>query len=882
MYHFYYLPYQVQQGYGFYNKDYLKPEAAPKEDWLNRNQLLEATEYTKLPLATLLEIQARTSFDSFFPMEVIALDAEKEKLKQLHKQVYLIFPESRKFPVRMNDELPQRWIQRGPSRAFSDTAQKNEYFAFQLGIFASQKELNNVKVVFSDLENGMSKIPASSLTCFNTGGVDPYGKTFEKRVDIKKDYVQPLWIGVDIPEHIQAGNYKGFVTLSPENAPDERITISLTIENRTISDRGDSERWRHSRLRWLNSKRGIDDQTTRTYKPIKVLDDEHFELSGKNLKIGKDLLPGSMNVYGTEILEEPITFTIETNKVGKEQFENNNSRILSKSSGIIKLSGERYSDRLVLHSQCEIEADGYLNYQITLEALTDIDLKDIRLEIPLRKEMASYMMGMGLPGTKVPEKHNSKWKGPHDSFWIGNEQAGIWCEFRGSNYHGPLLNLYHPAYPESWYNGNKGGFQLHRDQATTNIMVYSGPHTLKAKEKITFEWSLLLTPVKKIDYHSQFQDRYFQNVFEPLPPDDDLRRGVKIVNLHHANEFNPHINYPFVDVDNMKSFVDEMHQKGAKVKIYYTVRELTNYTSELWALRSLGNEVLGDGKGGGYPWLREHLVDGYRPQWYQYFPDKSADASIVNASGDSRWYNYYIEGLAWLVKNVDIDGLYLDDVTYDRRILKRIRKVLDTEKAACLLDLHSNTGFSKGPAIQYAEFFPYIDKLWFGESFNYDEMSPENWLVEVSGIPFGLMGDMLHRGGNRWLGMLFGMTVRHPWLTDGITCDPRPVWEIWDSFGIHESKMVGFWEANPLVTTNHPDVKATVYLKEDKMLIALGNFTDQLQAVALTINWANTELNKNKIKLICPEIRDFQSASVLTLEDSIPIEARKGLLILVE
>jgi len=44
---------------------------------------------------------------------------------------------------------------------------------------------------------------------------------------------------------------------------------------------------------------------------------------------------------------------------------------------------------------------------------------------------------------------------------------------------------------------------------------------------------------------------------------------------------------------------------------------------------------------------------------------------------------------------------------------------------------------------QYTEFFPYVNRLWFGEGFNYDAMSPEQWLVECSGIPFGLMGDML-------------------------------------------------------------------------------------------------------------------------------------------
>ena len=87
---------------------------------------------------------------------------------------------------------------------------------------------------------------------------------------------------------------------------------------------------------------------------------------------------------------------------------------------------------------------------------------------------------------------------------------------------------------------------------------------------------------------------------------------------------------------------------------------------------------------------------------------------------------------------------------------------MDSVKPGCLIDLHSNTGFSKGPANQYAEYFPYLDKVWFGESFLYNKMTPANWLVESSGIPFGLMGDMLYRGGNRWLGMQYGMAVRYP------------------------------------------------------------------------------------------------------------------------
>ena len=103
-----------------------------------------------------------------------------------------------------------------------------------------------------------------------------------------------------------------------------------------------------------------------------------------------------------------------------------------------------------------------------------------------------------------------------------------------------------------------------------------------------------------------------------MPPDADLACGVKIVNLHHANNYNPHINYPFIAVDSMKWFVNRMHNKGQKVKIYYTIRELTNYTTEIWALRSLGDEILGNGK----RW-RISLVEGTF--------DNRLQASVVSA-----------------------------------------------------------------------------------------------------------------------------------------------------------------------------------------------------------------------------------------------------------
>ena len=119
-----------------------------------------------------------------------------------------------------------------------------------------------------------------------------------------------------------------------------------------------------------------------------------------------------------------------------------------------------------------------------------------------------------------------------------------------------------------------------------------------------------------------------------------------------------------------------------------------------------------------------------------------------------------MEGLDWLVKNVGIDGLYIDDLAFDRMSMKRVRKILNRTNPGAMIDLHSANQFNDkdgfaNSANLYLEHFPYLDRLWFGEYFDYD-MPPEFWMVEVSGIPYGLMGEMLWEGGNKWRGMLYG------------------------------------------------------------------------------------------------------------------------------
>ncbi len=415
---------------------------------------------------------------------------------------------------------------------------------------------------------------------------------------------------------------------------------------------------------------------------------------------------------------------------------------------------------LAARSRVNFEFDGHLDFEVVVHAKQTTPVRDIRLEIPLQRDAAKYLMGIGRPGGIRPSEWSWKWGGPvyYDSFWIGDVHAGMQCELRGANYCGPMVNLYWPLGqlqpPVSWHNDGRGGCTLAETaDHTVRVRAYSGARDLEPGQELKFEFSLLITPVKPLDTAAHFQARYFHD-YQPV--DNAIQAGANVINIHHANELNPFINYPFLANERLSAYIDEAHAKKAKVKIYYTVRELTNHVTEIAALRSLGDEVFAPGGGGGYPWLREHLGTNYTPAWYDRLANGDVSAALVT-SGASRWYNYYLEGLNWLLRNVEIDGLYLDDVTYDRQILKRMRKIMERARPGCLIDLHSNTGFSRGPANQYLEFFPYVDRLWFGESFNYND-PPDYWLTEISGIPYGLMGEMLQDGGNKWRGMLYGMT----------------------------------------------------------------------------------------------------------------------------
>lgn len=887
-YYVYYMPYKNEGRSNYPKGVYLPAEHTASTEW-------EQSLTNQTPVnAVVKEFQSINSFNSFYPMEIIATAGETANLvNKSSRKDYLVFPEDRIYPVKMENRLPYRWIHKN-NISFTGSAAKNENYTYQLAIYALE-DLHDITIVFSDLKNKKgNSIPATASNCFNTGGTDYTGKPFSKTIDVKNGAVQSLWCGIKIPANTPAGVYTGNATIHMGNAATTVIPLSITVTGQTLADGGISEPWKQTRLNWLNSSMVQENSVIAPYTALAVTD-KTINLLGRKVELNNDGFPKQIQTFFTpemtgyqltpnNILYEGIHFHF-TKMDGKNlSLKSHGVRFTKKEPGTVAWAASNTSDSLTMDVSASMEFDGFSSYTVKITALEDIHLKDITMHIPFLKDKADYIMGLGEKGEKRPELVDWKWQVTtknQDGAWIGNVNSGLQYSLRDENYVRPLnTNFYLQKpllLPTSWGNGEKGGITVGVKGSSMLANNYSGERQMKKGDVLYYNFTLLITPFHPINTDFQWQTRFYHK-YDNL---DTIRAtGATVVNIHHATPINPWINYPFIEYKKMKDYIDEAHSKGLKVKIYNTIRELSNHAYETYPMRSLGHEIYSPGKGGGFSWLQEHIHNDYIAAW---FVPAIKDAAIVN-SGMSRWHNYYVEGMNWLTKHVGIDGIYLDDVAFDRTTMKRIKRVLTADGHPGIIDLHSanqynkNDGFNNSANL-YMEHFPYLNRLWFGEYFDYEKNGPDFFLTEVSGIPFGLMGEMLQGGGNLWRGMIYGMTNRMPWSDNA---DPRPIWKLWDDFGIQGSSMIGYWSGHCPVKTSNEKVLTTVYQKKGTALVAIASWDEKDVTVQLQIDWKKLGIDPARAVITAPSVMNFQPNATFQANDPIPVSKGKGWMLVIK
>ncbi len=734
--------------------------------------------------------------------------------------------------------------------------------------------------------------------CLSCQGKDYVGTAYKHTIKLRGNEEKTLWFYVKAPSKV--GGRCAFIEFYDKNnalLESQKFTVKTTGE--IVGDEQFNDIYTLRRLAWLNSDYAINDKIPASFIPVKSSENK-INILGREIEIGELGLPKTLGSYFTrgikigEKKKEILSSTIRL-EVDEQIFKNQDLHIAAQKDKAM-LAVQNESEDFVWNIQAEAEFDGFVSYKMTLTAKQAVKAKNIRLIVPVADDCCRYFMGLGKDGGLFDGELDWKWneKKQQDGFWVGDVNAGLRIQFKSENYRKPLVNIYYAhkplLFPDGWVNEGQGGICFKNGE----FIAYTGEKIFAAGESSFLHFTLLITPLKEIDLQKQLQMRLYHKL--DGQPEEWLEiakeKGAKMINVHHGNDLNPYINYPFFEREALTKFVQEAHASDIKIKIYYTIRELTINTPEFSAFRDFGYELFekhGEVEGSFWQseakeWIRNNIGKDVIPAWRQVLDGKKYkdeyDASVIT-NGCSRLCNFYVEGLRNLLYNTDLDGLYIDDVAYDRNTMKRVRRVLD-EREGRYIDFHTwNHNFNAlagntSCAYLYTELFPYIDKLWIGEGFDYDS-TPDFWLVEMSGIPFGLMSEMLEadwQQANPWKGLVYGMTTRLGWTDEADRADPSNMWRIFDKYELKKSEFIGYWDERNEVECFSSAVKATMYKRGEKRYIALANFSSEDVTAKIRVKGIA------EYTLYCPFIERFQEEQ--TFKEEIALPKNKGLFIVVK
>lgn len=776
------------------------------------------------------------------------------------------------------------------SRRIKDTVRvtmsENEVFVLQIA-------------VLSDCEDTIEQIKCTGnvrISCINTDVTDKFGKKKTQTVALKKNMIQPLFF---IAEADKAGKRQEKSAIMIRTEKDEvSFNVLFSIIDQPVKNRGYDDLWRLSRLKWLNSDLYMDDRVVSPYLSPE-LSQGRQKILGRELELGAGGLPAQIYSKFDEAIQ--TTESVQKKLFAKESEFQIDGSPLPPGKSCSRLFNNRIENETLSESEAYsacvssvLRYDGMIEYSVRITPKRDFIANNVSLDFYIDPDCTSLMHGLGHRASAA-EELAFRWddQKQQDSIFIGSVNCGMRLKLKAENYRRPLINIFYKNLPlripaETWDNNGMGGISVINADNCTKIRAYTGRFVFKKNVVRNFIFELHITPLKPIDYKKAFSVRYCHNNKlrdEIKEIDTAQKNGLTHVIFHQGNMIMPFINYPFYEVDRLKNAVRYAQQKGIGIKLYYTEREHSNHMAETFVYKALGDEIILRKKGVSHSWQKEvpqwltdNFGDDIIPGWFVKYKHgkykNDHDISFI-VRPDTRLDNYYVEGLNWLVDNIGIKGIYIDDTSLDRTTLERAKKVLS--KTDGLIDMHMwNHEETRAGDVScmnlYTELLPFLDSVWLGEGFFYKKYSPEYMLAEVSGIPYGVTGQMLEGGGDLYLGMLYAMNNRYGWHYKNAV----DMYKIWDDFGIEDSSMLGYWHSKNPVRTDNPSVLATIYLKHNEALLCFYNFSNNSESFNILIdNKALGFIPKTALK-----IRFHKKAkSIKNISGSFKLGKRRGIII---
>ena len=616
------------------------------------------------------------------------------------------------------------------------------------------------------------------------------------------------------------------------------------------------------------------------------------DVIGRSYTFGADGMISSINSQGKELLASPMRLVLEEDGVSAQfcdDYSENESEsfIQSRSDESAVICGCKQSQRFIIDFCTTVNFDGSCDIDLKLmprgltvaqalgvEGFEPLKFKlgKLWLEIPLKNELCDlYHMfpsgdkycydGSVIKSSSTAGSGKIPKSGFHIPFkpilWLGNESLGLgwfaendrgWQNEEGNRAieilkteNETVLRIHLlDSHPTNWTSEYTKGF-MHYQPIDFHFGFQATPVKPYPKNPYIHNALHLDCGIKIKGNYRDFLDK--ENRFDRLK-----EKGVTTLILHE--KWNKSQNWfelsEFTEAQ-VKHIADECNKRGIKVYTYFGYEIST--MSPMWS--QLSDKVVNknaEGKFGGGWWR---------------VPFQRALSVCYN----NEYADYFIDGIARIMDNCNIDGVYLDSTANPRfccsmehgcgwrdangsihgsypinSIRALFRKLHDTVKSR---GGHINVHFY---GVVNFTVLPYIDQVWCGETLQSELMQGKTECLDLDFFRTEYIGR------NMGVPTEFLAYERRPlWkFEDALSCAvlhgilPRPndieyplelmsrVWEIFDGFPIANSKWMPYWENN--AKSSDDRVKVSYYRYK--------TLTGEMQLLAFAVNTSSEPIDK--------------------------------------
>ncbi|HOX39715.1 MAG TPA: DUF6067 family protein [Candidatus Brocadiia bacterium] len=278
--------------------------------------------------------------------------------------------------------------------------------------------------------------------------------------------------------------------------------------------------------------------------------------------------------------------------------------------------------------------------------------------------------------------------------------------------------------------------------------------------------------------------------------------------------------------EKLKALVKACHERNIQVLPYFGY-EISNIAPE-------------------WPLYNEECLTYPRAGGYHRQPEQNAYIVCYR----SAWQDFMAHGIARMMDEYDIDGVYLDGTAnpwqcanrlhgcgYEkpnggieagyaifpaREMMRRIYTIVKTRKADGQVNVHQSTCMTT-PSIAFATSY------WDGEQFGsiprgadvFQLIPLDAFRCEFMGHQWGIPAEFLCYDRPYTMREAMSFTLLHDVLTRN-TYDMSPqLWKAMDEFGRREAHWLPYWKNEALVKTDSPETKVSLYLRKGKGCIAV-------------------------------------------------------------